>query len=114
MMPNMRDAVKGIGRRVTAQVSKQIVVDHEAQQEGLDLLRTTLVLLPMPARKLAIKPEGQRKWKWWEATSTVKLELGWFLTVDHDRDGRKQYEVLEESDLGQARIFAYELAEAPR
>ncbi|MES2155470.1 MAG: hypothetical protein V4510_10080 [bacterium] len=112
MMPNMRQALRGLGRRVSVQVIKQKVVDFEAVQDHRDLLRASVVLLPMPARKLMVKPEGQRSWKWWEGTSSVRLELGWFLRVDKDR--RKVYEVMEVSDLSQARIYAYQFAEAPR
>lgn len=112
MMPNMRDALRGIGRRVTVQVIKQRVVDHEAVQDPIDLMRATIVLVPMPARKIAIKPEGQRTWKWWEGTSTARLELGWFLRPDKDK--KKLYEVMEDADWGQARVYAYQFAESPR
>lgn len=111
MMPNMRAPLRGLGRRVSVQLIKQKVVDHEAVQAGVDLERASMVLVPMPARKIAIKPEGQRKWKWWEATSTARLELGWY--VKQDRDA-KLFEVMEASDWGQARVYQYELAEAPR
>lgn len=114
MMPHMRDALRGLTRRVTAQVIKQKVVDHEAVQDPRDILRASLVLMPMPARKIAIKPEGQRTWKWWEATSSIPLELGWYLKIDKDRKVKRLYEVMEESDLSQARVYAYEFAEAPR
>ena len=66
----------------------------------------------MPARKIAIKPEGQRLWKWWTATTTVKLELGWFIRAD--KDGGRLYEVMEEEDWGQARVYSYGFAESPR
>lgn len=112
MMPNMKDALRGIGRRVSVQIIKQKIVDHEAVQKPVDLMRVTIVLVPMPARKIAIKPEGQRLWKWWSGTSSVKLELGWYLKAD--KDGKRLYEVLEEEDWGQARIYAYGFAEAPR
>ncbi len=108
----MRDAIRGIGRRVSVQVIKQKVVDHEAVQQGINLERVTIVLVPMPARNIVIKPEGQRKWKWWSGTSPVKLEVGWYLKPD--KDTRKLYEVMEEEDFGQARVYIYGLAEAPR
>ena len=111
-MPNMRDALRGIGRRVSVQIIKQKIVDHEAVQDGIDLLRASIVIVPMPARKIAIKPEGQRTWKWWSGTSSKKLELGWFLKAD--KDGKRIYEVMEEEDWGQARIYAYGFAESPR
>lgn len=113
-MPSMRDALRGMTRRVTAQVIKQQVVDFEAVQTPRDLIRASLVLMPMPARKILIKPEGQRTWKWWEGTSTIPLELGWFLKIDKDRKVKRLYEVMEESDLSQARVYAYQFAEAPR
>lgn len=112
MMPNMRQALKGLGRRVSAQVIKQKVVDREAVQDPRDVLRASVVLMPMPAQRIAIKPEGQRTWKWWTGTSTVKLELGWFIKVD--RDGGHLYEVMSHADLGQARVHAYDFAEAPK
>jgi hypothetical protein len=111
-MPNMRDVLRGIGRRVTVQVIKQKTVDHEAVQQGVALSRLSVVLTPMPARKIAIKPEGQRKWKWWTCTSSAQLRLGWFLKAD--KDERRLYEVMEEEDWGQARVFTYGVAEAPR
>ena len=112
MMPNMRDALRGMGRRVTVQVVKQKIVDHEAVQQGKSLERATVVLTPMPSRKISIKPEGQRLWKWWTCTSNVQLRLGWYLKADNDE--RKLYEVMEEEDWGQARVYVYGVAEAPR
>lgn len=112
MMPNMRDAIRGFGRRVTGQVIKQKIEDHEAVQAGVDKLRATLVMVPLPAQKIAIKPEGQRKWKWWQATSATMLEVGWY--VKPDRDGKRLFEVMEHEDFSQARVHNYQLAEAPR
>lgn len=112
MMPNMRDALRGLTRRITVQVIKQKIVDAEAVQDPRDLLRASIVLMPLSARKIAIKPEGQRIWKWWEGTSSVKLEVGWYLKPD--KDGKKLYEVMADSDLSQARVYAYEFAESPR
>lgn len=111
--PNLRVAIRAVGgRRLTVQVVKQKVVDREAVQDGQELLRATVVLTPMTPRKIAVKPEGQRTWKWWTGTSSVPLELGWFLVPDKDR--RKLYEVMESADWGQARVYVYDFAEAPR
>jgi hypothetical protein len=112
MMPNLRQALKGIGRRVSVQIIKQQVVDFEAVQTGIDTERATLVMVPSPARKIAIKPEGQRKWKWWEVRTGTRLELGWYLKAD--RDSGKLYEVMEDESIPQTRVYAYQLAEAPR
>lgn len=111
-MPSMRDALKGLTRRITVQIIKQKVVDHESVQDPRDIMRASILILPMPPQKIAIKPEGQRTWKWWEGTSTVKLELGWYLRPDKDK--KKLYEVIEVSDWNQARVYSYQFAESPR
>lgn len=113
MMPDLRQGVRSVGgRRITAQVVRQVVVDGEAEQQGQSLLRATVVLTPMDPREIAIKPEGQRLWKWWHAASAAKLELGWYLLPDHDR--LKKYEVMDLHDWGQARMYEYDFAETPR
>lgn len=108
----MRDATRGLGLRVTVQVVKQLVEDHETVQKPIDLKRISVVLIPMPAQKINIKPEGQRTWKWWIGTTTVNLEVGSFLKVDKNSD--KLYEVMEKDDWGQAHVYSYQLAESPR
>ncbi len=113
MMPDLRAPLRAVGgRRITAQIVKPKVVDHQVQQNPQELLRATCVLTPMDAQKIAIKPEGQREWKWWSAASAQRLELGWFLLPDHD--DRIKYEVMEVSDWGQARVYLYDFREAPR
>lgn len=112
MMPNLRAPLRMMGRRVTVQIIQQQVVDGEAVQQGRDLERASIVLTPMTPQKIAIKPEGQRTWKWWTGTSTKRLKVGWYLKPDKDQG--KLYEVMEFADWGQARVFVYEFAESPR
>lgn len=112
MMPNMREALRGLTKRTGVQIIKQKLVDGEAVQQGQELERASIVMVPMPARKISIKPEGQRTWKWWDCTSTVKLELGW--NLKDDRDPSRVFEVMELSDWSQAGVYAYELAENPQ
>lgn len=111
-MPMMREALRGFGKRVSIQILKQKLEDGEAVQQGQELARASVVMVPMPARKIMIKPEGQRTWKWWDATSTVSLELGWILK--DDKDPKRVFEVMALSDWSQAGVFAYELAEKPQ
>jgi hypothetical protein len=111
-MPDMRAPLRGIGRRVTGQVIKQVVVDGEAKQEGQNLLRASVVLTPLDPREILIKPEGQRKWKWWKASSAVELNIGWFLIPDHDH--LIKYEIMTLADWGQARVYLYDFVETPR
>lgn len=111
MMPKMRDALRGMTRRVTVQVIEQKVIDREAVQEPVDALRGSMVLTPMPARKIVIKPEGQRTWKWWDAVTNLKFKLGSFVKVDRYS---QLFEVMELEDWSQAGIFKYQFAETPR
>lgn len=112
-MPNMTAALRAVGaRRISGQVVRQVVVDGEAQQQGQSLLRASAVLVPLTARQIAIKPEGQRRWKWWRATSTTNLSLGWYILPD--RDKFLKYEVMSLEDYSQARVFVYDFVETPR
>lgn len=111
MMPNMAEGLRGFTRRTKVQVVKQKVQDHESVEAGVELEEISIVLTPMPPQRIAIKPEGQRHWKWWSGTSKTKLELGWML---RDPRGGKVFEVLEESDWRQAGFYSYGLAEAPK
>jgi hypothetical protein len=113
MMPDLRAALRATGgRRVTGQVVKPKVIDNKVSQNPQSLLRATCVLTPMSPRKISIKEEGQRDWKWWTASSAVKLELGWFILPDHDK--RIKYEVMQSADWGQARVYIYDFVETAR
>lgn len=112
-MPDMRPALRAAGgRRITGQVMRPRVVDNKVQQNPQELVRATAVLTPMSARKIALKPEGERAWKWWTATSATRLDLGMFILPDHD--GRIKYEVMTDADWGQARVYIYDFVERPR
>lgn len=113
--PNLRAPLRAVGgRRVTAQVVGKKVVDRVVQVTGLELRRVGGTMAPMPAHKIAIKQEGQRSWKWWQLYSPARLELNWILQLDGDVKANRRFEVMEEEDWGQARIFVYQLAESPR
>ncbi len=113
MMPKLPQAIRQAGgRRVSGQVVRQEIVDHEAVASGRRILRATVLLTPMNPRKIAIKPEGQREWKWWTATSVSRLELGW--RVLPDADDHIQYEVMTQADWSQAGFYAYDFVEKPR
>lgn len=111
MIPNMTEGLRGFTRRTKVQIIKQKVKDHESVEAGVDLEEISIVLTPTPPQRIAIKPEGQRTWKWWSGTSRAKLELGWMLR--DPKDGRL-FEVMEKTDWSQAGFYGYELVEAPK
>lgn len=115
-MPDLRAPVRALGpRRITGQIVKQEPIGNgRVAQAGQELLRFSVLLTPMTAREIAIKPEGERHWKWWKATGIgpQRLELGWFLLPDHDK--RIKYRVMTSADWRQARVGVYDFVEAPR
>lgn len=65
------------------------------------------VLEPLPDRKLMIKPEGQRTWKWWTLWTKKPLELDDIIV---DKPGRI-YRVMSQSDWSSGRYYQYDLTE---
>ena len=117
MMPDMRAGVRiSGGRRVSAQILLPEIVDNKVQQNPQRVIRGSFLLTPMSPRKIAIKPEGQREWKWLEASATAGdntlLPLGTFVLPDNDDSIR--YEVMAQNDWRQARVATYEFVERPR
>lgn len=76
-------------------------------QGNMAALIFTGVLQPMPARKLLIKPEGQRTWKWWTLWTKKSLDLDEIIV---DKPGRI-YRVMSQSDWSSGRYIEYELTE---
>lgn len=109
-MPKMGDVLRGFTKRVAVQVIRRDVVDNESRETILELPSISMMLVPMPAQKIAIKPEGERKWKWWDCLSSTELQLGWYVKTLNDG---KKFEVMEKSDWSQAGFFGYQLLEAP-
>ncbi len=65
------------------------------------------VLQPLPERKLLIKPEGQRLWKWWRFWTTMELALD---DVIVDKSG-KRYRVMADQDWSSGNYREYQLTE---
>jgi hypothetical protein len=66
-------------------------------------------LQPMPERKVLLKPEGERLWKWWELLSKQYIPLD---SVVKDRQS-KSYRVMDVKDWHQAGYYWYQLTEGP-
>ena len=102
--------MRNLGSQVQFAIIQKTVEDFEVKETNLDVERVTAVMTPTPAKKLLIKPEGQRQWQWWTILTTKKLTLDWLL---QDRNG-KRYRIMSESDWSQAGFYEYELTEAPK
>ena len=109
-MPQMRNAVaSGWGRRVQLAVIGKQIDDFELAETTLLVRNFVGIFQPMKPREVAINPEGQRKWKWWEVHSTFKLEADF---VVQDAAGL-QYRVREVYDWSQAGFYHYSMTEQP-
>lgn len=105
----MRAAVRLYAKRASCVIIEQEISDFESLEVPRDAKRGGFFFAPMPPQRLAIKPEGQRNWKWWNATGPLRLQNGWFIKRD-----KKLFEVMELTDWSQAGVYVYEVAEAPR
>jgi hypothetical protein len=72
--PTGRSILAGWLRPITLVRVVTTTVDFETAKVEKPL-KTTGVVQPLTATALAIKPEGQRTWKWWMITATPELIL---------------------------------------
>lgn len=106
----MSDALGGWSSPVTLKVVDQTVSDFEVADVPVTLAQVRGVLQPIPPRKLVVKPEGERSWKWWTFWSKSIIAINAILV---DNDG-KQYRVMSDSDYRQAGFNEYELVQEPK
>lgn len=72
--PNVQDALNEWQKKRTLKVVTKSVSDFEVSESEVS---TTFsgVLYPMESRKIFLKPEGQRTWKWWELVTYTDIKL---------------------------------------
>lgn len=72
--PTARSTIYGWFRPIELVQVRKEQIDFETI-ETLVPLKTLGVVQPLSITRLAIKPEGQRAWKWWQISATPDLEL---------------------------------------
>lgn len=111
MMPNVASAMRRFQETMQFQIVKKTVVDH-------DLVETSKIpvplwfegnLQPLHPHELLVKPEGERKFKWWTLYTDLVLTVD---TVIKDQDGLI-YRVMASSDWQDAGFTQYQLIEGP-
>lgn len=92
---------------VRLRIVDKVIVDFEVDEDKV--LDTSFMgcLQPLPAQKLLIKPEGERKWIWFTLWTQQQLDIDTILMDDEDR----QYRVLRISNWRGAGYFEYECAQ---
>lgn len=106
-MPKMEDVLAGWKQRLRLRVVRKDVTDFEINEADFTYVDFVGVLLPMPQQALAIKPEGQRSWKWWTLGTRTHLDNG---NIVLDKEGR-EYRVMNVEDWNQAGYRRYQVAE---
>lgn len=111
MMPNMSSTLAGFEETVVFEIVKTTVVDHDVVQTSkvAPTLYFEGVLLPITPQKLLVKPEGERKWKWWTLYTDLRLATD---DIVKDEQGAL-YRVMSINDWRQAGYYQYELTEGP-
>lgn len=105
------DALFGLTDTAQFAIIRKEAVDGEVVETKADIEYFQGVLQPLPPRKLLIKPEGQRTWKWWTLWTEQALALD---NQIKDENG-VLFRVLAVSDWRRAGgYFEYDLAEAPQ
>lgn len=105
--PNVAEAMWDWETAVPLRIVDKTIVDFEvAEKKVLDTVFNG-VLQPIPAQKLLIKPEGERKWKWYTLWTTQVLNMDMILLDADDRE----YRVMRSSDWNGAGFYEYELVQ---
>jgi hypothetical protein len=75
--PSMRDTITGWSEQLTMVRLLKKIVDRENVNEEREFTCMGM-LQPFSAREVAIKPEGQRRWRWYRlhVSAAVDLEPG--------------------------------------
>lgn len=110
-LPDVSVALWGLTDPVTVRGIVKTIQDGQVVENigksGLKERVIEAVLQPMPARQLAMKPEGERTWKWWTIWTTETLELDDYVT---DGDGRN-FRVKSEADWSAGGYAQYDLVQ---
>lgn len=75
---DVSDALIGLGQTTRLRIVKKTVVNFEVsetEQAPKVPLWFDAVIEAVHPRRLLVKPEGQREWKWWDMRSTQRLDL---------------------------------------
>ena len=107
-LPNVSDVLPDWFQSITFQVVTKDLEDYEVV-ETLTTITTQGVRQPMNAQRIAIKPEGQRAWKWEtiHCLPDVKLNIDDIIILD----GVK-YRVMHKWNWAEYGYLEYEICQA--
>lgn len=106
-LPSVAEALEEWGDKVKFTKTIKAIVDGDLTEKASRVLEFYGVLQPMPIQELFIKPEAQRKWKFWKFWTDQVLVLD---DVIEDDQGIS-FRVMEVSTWGS--YNTYDLREGP-
>lgn len=111
VMPNMQTTIHGFEDTFQFQIVQKATVDHDTVESSKvkPVLWFEGAIQPMPSRDLLIKPEGERKFKWWILYTDMELELD---AIIKDPAG-SVFRVMSTSNWNQSGYQQYQLTEGP-
>lgn len=111
MMPTIQAALQIFEETIQFQLVTKTVVDGELAETSTvkPVLWFEGVLIPIHPRELLVKPEGQRKFKWWTLFSDLDLKVD---TIIKDQEGAL-YRIMNSTDWRDADYKQYQLIEGP-
>jgi len=109
-LPLVAEALWDLGQQIQFAVIGKTTADFQVIENTTSIVDFVGVLQPIPPRKLLVKPEGQRTWKWYTLYTSQELELDWVISDEMN----KAYRVMSRTDWSQAGYAEYELTEKPR
>lgn len=111
MFPIMNDAFSGLVQQAQFALVRFVKQDGDTVESAEDVGFFLGSLQPLNPRKLLVKPEGWRKWKWFTLFTNTAQELA---VGDFVRDARGlQYRVMGKNDWSQAAYNEYQIIQAP-
>lgn len=107
-LPNLSNAVRAWSQRLEFVVVSKDIENFEINENYI-VRRVLGTKQPLKAQTLAIKPEGQRSWKWFELHLTPQV------TINVDDlilfGGKDQYRVMAKEDFSEYGYVRYEIAQ---
>lgn len=103
MLPIMTEALSGLVNQSQFAILKDTQQDGDTVEAAESVGYLLGCLQPLNPRKLLVKPEGWRRWKWFTLWTTKELEVGFYIRDDKGL----QYRVMSKSDWSQAAYLEY-------
>lgn len=109
MIPNLSNVIRRFEQTMQFQIVKKTVVDHDVEQTSF--VRPPLwfegTLQPLKETELLVKPEGERKFKWYLLFTDIIFDVD---TVIKDMDGNV-YRIMNSSNWADAGVSYYQIIE---